>query len=141
MTPAELEQGHRETTVNINMVLVFAFFLILPYILFFGLLMLLTGQIDVLLLYSAVMQKNDPVVIKAWVIGMFVLSVASTAYVSIYRTEKYLVRRLSHHSGGSVGSAKVPESFVMESPEKVEETEESKTRHSGLGNVIDDKDQ
>ena len=142
MTPTQLEQGREPTeTVDVNMVWTFLLFLVLPYVLFFGLLILLTGQIDLGLLYRSVMHDDAAAVFKAWVIGTFTLSSLGAFFLTAYRTEKYIARHIDFTSkppkpaGGSVAPY-----FVIESGESVEASEETKSRHRELNGMLDDRE-
>ncbi|MEJ2501210.1 MAG: hypothetical protein P8Y65_08860 [Campylobacterales bacterium] len=76
MTASEFEHANKPgTEVRFNPFLVFVFFLTAPYLLFFLLLMLVTGQFDVVLLAEAVWERDWDAYMKTWVIGTFVLSV------------------------------------------------------------------
>jgi len=145
MTTAELEQTRKRTDVvdvnNINIGLTFVLILILPYLLFFGMLMLLTGEVNITLLYAAVTAGHDMAIVKAWVIGIFVLSVVSAVILTLYRTERYFAEHLSHRSTPSSRGGSATPHFVIETPEEVEETEASKARHAGLESVVGAKEQ
>jgi hypothetical protein len=142
MTPTQFEQGRRRNDkININMIGTFVVFLMLPYVFFFGLLMLLTGQVDLVLLYNSVMHNHDMAVFKAWLIGLFTLASVGGFFLTAYRTEKYIADRIGQtpkppeHTphGGSV-----PTHYVIESGETLEASEATKARHSELEGVIGD---
>jgi len=145
MTTEELEQTRKRTDVvdvnNANVVLTFVLFLFLPYLIFFGLLMLLTGEVSIVLLYGAVTAGQDMAVFKAWVIGTFVLSIAAAVILTLYRTEKYFAGRMEQQSKRSLRGGSATQHFVIESPEEVEESEASKARHASLDSVVGAKDQ
>ena len=144
MTPTELEQERRQANiVNVNLVGTFLLFLMLPYIFFFGLLMILTGQIDIILLYQSVMDNNSMVVFKGWVIGFFTIVSVSAFFLTAYRTEKYITDRFKQvpppekkqRVGGSV-----PTHYIIESDGAVEASEETEIRMNELNDVIDDRE-
>ncbi len=133
--------------VDINPFYTFILLFITPYVLFFAILMLITGQTDIELLYYSVMNESDTAVIKAWVIGSFVLSVLGTLFFSGYRTTDYIARRIragrEEISGGSVLPVE-PDHFVIEEvahdeeTEPEEETPRSPERYARLDGVIGD---
>ena len=144
MTPTELEQGRKPTTIiDVNMVGTFLLFLLLPYIFFFGLLMLLTGQIDIVLLYNSVVNNNSMVVFKAWVIGFFTIASISAFFLTAYRTEKYIadhIRRTSNPPKPTGRSGTLPTHYFIETGGTVEASEESKSRLRELDDVIGDRE-
>jgi hypothetical protein len=140
MTASEFEHANKPgTEVRFNPFLVFVFFLTAPYLLFFLLLMLITGQFDVVLLAEAVWERDWDAYMKTWVIGTFVLSVLSALFVSGYRTERYLVQHFSHPSKPRVPNASNPSAarYVIEP----DTDEDSEARYSGLGDAMERKEQ
>ena len=133
--------------ININPLYIFLLLFITPYLLFFLMLMLITGQSDIELLYLSVMNESNMTVIKAWVIGSFVLSVAGTLFFSSYRTTDYVVRRFQKNrslaQSGSVLPVE-PSHFVIEevhhddTPDSQSESEHSPQRYARLDSVIGD---
>ncbi|MHC3993586.1 hypothetical protein ACXWTF_02045 [Thiomicrolovo sp. ZZH C-3] len=96
MTAMELERsrmaGH---PVNVNPFLLFVLLLIAPYAFFLALLILVTGELDILLLIETVWQGEWRAYIKTWAIGSFVLALLGTLLFGGYRTERYLLRKRS----------------------------------------------
>lgn len=93
MTAAEFRHPRaRGETVSFNPFLLFVLLLITPYLLFFSLLMLVTGELNLSLLAESVWQGEWSVYMKTWVIGSFVLSVLGALFFGGYRTERYLTR-------------------------------------------------
>jgi len=144
MTPIQLEQGREPTEIiDVNMAWTLLLFLVLPYVLFFGLLMLLTGQVDLLLLYRSVMHDDATAVFKAWVIGIFTLMSLGAFFLTAYRTEKYIADHMEAKSEPpkpAAGGGSVSPHFVIESAETVEASEAAKSRHRELDNVLDDRE-
>jgi len=133
MTAVELEQIRRvDDTVRFNPLLVFIFLLAAPYILFFGLLMLVTGETDIALLIEAVWGGAWTVYMKTWVIGTFVLAVGGALFFSGYRTERYLIDRLFRGRRKGGGSVLPHRHYVIESHEE----KRSGTRYAGLNDVM-----
>lgn len=71
-------------------VVLFFTLLIGPYLLFFLLLMLLTGNTDFILLYESIMQESNAVLLKTWIIGSFVLAILGTFYITTQQTKQLL---------------------------------------------------
>lgn len=95
MTPAQYENFNTlEDDVNINPLMLFVILFITPYVLFFGLLMLITWQFNLALLYESVVQVGGTAYIKAWVIGTFLLAFFGALLFSGYRTKTYLSEHL-----------------------------------------------
>ena len=133
--------------VTINPFYTFLLLFVTPYVLFFAMLMLITGQTDIQLLYYSVINESDTAVVKAWVIGSFVLSVLGTLFFSGYRTTDYLARRIraGHEEARSGSILPVePDHFVIEEVLHDEETnyneEENRSpeRYARLDSVIGD---
>lgn len=135
MTPHEHPHTPAEN-VDVNPFLVFVIVLVVPYLLFYILLMLVTGEINIVLLYKSVMSQNHTALLKTWVIGTFVLAVASSIFTALYRTGSYF----THHRQTRSQFHK-QKSFVIESAEHVEEAEATKTRHAALENVVGSREQ
>jgi len=139
MTASEFEHAHKPgTEVRFNPFLIFVFFLTAPYILFFLLLMLMTGQVDIVLLAQAVWERDWDAYMKTWIIGTFVLAVLCALFVSGYRTERYFVRLFSHHpKPNTPGTPNASTArYVIESDTE----EESKERYTGLGDAMERKE-
>jgi hypothetical protein len=137
MTPNAHEHPYTPVdNVDVNPFLVFVVVLVLPYLLFYILLMLVTGEINIVLLYESVMSNSHTALIKTWVIGTFVLAVASSLFTALYRTGSHLGHRQPPRSQFH---QKV--NFVIESAEHVEEAEATKTRHAALQNVVGTREQ
>ena len=133
--------------VSINPFYTFLLLFVTPYIVFFLLLMLVTGQTDIELLYTSVINESNAAILKAWVIGSFVLSMIGSLFFSGYRTTDYIARRLRANKpmeGGSVLPVE-PSHFVIEEvqhdlPETTTETMEhpAAERYARLDSAIDD---
>ena len=137
MTPVQLAHERvPQSDVDVNLGVTFAVLLILPYALFFGLLMLVTGEPNLALLYDAVTAGRDMVVVKAWIIGFFVLSVVAAAVLTAYRTERYVAEHLSPAPRKRQHGSRAAEYFVIESDDAAETPEEAKARHAGLERVV-----
>lgn len=143
MTAAEFEHIHHpQDNVNVNPLMLFLLLLVMPYVLFFGLLMLVTWQFDLVLLYESVMQVSGAAYIKAWVIGSFLLAFLGALLLSGYRTRSYLSEHL--HTAKPQrpvrqNTAAVPNGhYTIE--ELPHEDAAAETRHSELDSVISEDD-
>ena len=146
MTVADYESTrvHSGESVEVNPLTMFVLLLVMPYLLFFGLLMLLTGQTDIVLLFDSVVRESQTVYMKAWIIGTFILSVLGALWVSGYRTTNFITQRITgsrKRRGGSVGEP-VPMHYVFEETphEEADPSESTPQRYARLDSVITDKD-
>ncbi|GEM_PF-2805109 len=134
--------GYRETIeeddgVDINPFLVFVLLFVSPYLLFYLLLALVTGQTDPQLLYFSVVNESNAALVKAWVIGTFVLSLLGTLWFSAKQTTQYLETRFS--SPVPEAPKEEPAHFVIEEHDD-SESEGPSSRYARLDSHIDDKD-
>ena len=140
MTSAELEHfNHQQDEVEVNPFMLFMLLLIMPYVLFFGLLMLITWQFNLALLYESVVQVSGTVYIKAWVIGSFVLAFLGALLLSGYRTKSYLSEQLLAAKPQQLTrqSAAPKGHYTIE--ELPQEEGAVEARHSQLERVIDEE--
>ena len=133
--------------LDINPVYTFLLLFVTPYVLFFLMLMLITGQSDIELLYLSVMNESNTTILKAWVIGSFVLSITGTLFFSGYRTTDYIVRRLQKNANPAQSGSVLPVEpthFVIEevhhgdAPDSHDESDPSPERYARLDSVIGD---
>ena len=88
------------------------------------------------------MNNNTMVLFKGWVIGFFTIVSVSAFFLTAYGTEKYIVDHMGRtptppkpsERGGSR-----PTHYFIETGGTVEASEETKSRLSELGDVIDDR--
>ena len=82
-------------------------------------------------------QQSHTVVAKAWIIGTFVLWIFGALYLSIRRTRQLLADEAARNAKlAPKVPVTTPSHYIVEAPESVESAEESKVRHSQLGEVI-----
>ncbi|WP_416768714.1 hypothetical protein ACM66T_01880 [Sulfurimonas sp. ST-25] len=99
MTAMELERSRMaDSPVYVNPFLLFIILLVAPYLFFLGLLMIVTGELDILLLIETVWQGEWSAYTKTWAIGSFVLALLGALFFGGYRTERYLLRKRSSRS-------------------------------------------
>jgi hypothetical protein len=124
--------------VSINPVTTFLFLLITPYILFFALLMLLTGQYDLPLLYTSVIQVSGTAYVKAWIIGSFLLAVIGTVVLSGYRTKTYVIERMAYKRPRNTPFKLQKDSSHFSIEELPSEQASIPSRHVKLERILDD---
>lgn len=106
--------------VSVNPLKVFFLILTLPYALFLGVLMLLTGETNPFTIFNAVVTESNSVYFKSWVIGTFALAMVGTMFVSMRKTGKIINDKLIEKKeekrvgGGSVAPASSQVHFVIE---------------------------
>lgn len=139
MTAVEFEHiNNLQDKVSINPLMLFVLLFVMPYVLFFGLLMLITWQFNLVLLYESVMQVSGAAYIKAWVIGSFLLAFAGALLLSGYRTKSYLSehllaakpQRLVRQKAAAISNVH----YTIE--ELLHEDAAAEARHSELESVI-----
>lgn len=105
--------------------------------LFFTLLMLLTGQHDLFLLYTSVLEVSNTVYLKAWMIGSFLLACCSALLLGGYRTKIYLLGLwIQNRSMHFTQNKSDPDQYFLieelpDDPEKVPD------RHRELESILD----
>jgi len=126
--------------VELNPFVVFLILFIVPYLLFFGLLMLVTGQTDAMLLYASVVNESNDALIKAWVIGTFALSVVGTLWFSGVQTKQLIQSHLKKSHELVPDSQKTGQThFVIEQTDDSSVGQLSSKRYARLDSFIDDE--
>ncbi len=131
------EQSRLQQQIDINPFMIFVIFMLLPYLLFFTLLVLLTGQHDLMLLYASVIDVSDTVYFKAWMIGSFLLSCSAAMILGGQRTKAYLLALWVKNRPMHLSEIKTEQEqcFLIEElpnqPEKIPE------RHRELESILD----
>lgn len=139
MTAAQYERMHQpKEDVDVNPVTTFILLLVAPYILFFGLLMLLTGQFDLPLVYTSVIQVSGTVYIKAWVIGSFLLAVTGTVLLSGYRTKTYVVEQITRKQTRQSPTPTLQQTAHFSIEELPSDQARTPSRHIELERILDD---
>ena len=64
-----LQMQHDDSTLYVNPFIVFFTIFLMPYLLFFLLMMAITGLVEPMLILDAIIKKSSMDFIKVWVIG------------------------------------------------------------------------
>ena len=83
-----------DIVVSVNPFLMFIMIFLVPYLLFFLLIMSVTGLVEPLLILETIIQKSSLDFVKIWVIGSFILSLLATLYLSGNSATHYLLSAL-----------------------------------------------
>lgn len=133
MAAMELEQSRMKGgTVSVNPFLLFLMLLAAPYVLFLGLLVLVTGELDLFLLAETVWQGEWNAFVKTLVIGSFVLALLGALTFGGNRTERYLLRRRTAHTVAPRLTRHNSHYVIEDAPEP-----EDETRYAGLGEAME----
>ena len=81
---------HDDSTVAVNPFVIFITIFVMPYALFFLLMMALTGLAEPMLIVDAIIKKSSIDFVKVWVIGSFILSIIMTLYLSGMSVTQYV---------------------------------------------------
>ncbi|RLA72740.1 MAG: hypothetical protein DRG24_02085 [Epsilonproteobacteria bacterium] len=95
---------HDDSFLAVNPFIIFFTIFLMPYILFFLLMMAITGLVEPMLIVDAIIKKSSTDFIKVWVIGSFVLSIFTTLYLSGINVKQYVQNTMGRRpklSGGS----------------------------------------
>lgn len=122
--------------VDINPFVLFFVIMIIPYMLFFGFLMFLTGQLDLTLLFTSVIQVNNTVYFKTWLIGSFLLTCCSALLFSGYRARLYLLARWIQNRTKSRNENISKPSHFYSIEELTNTSEETPERHRELEHIL-----
>jgi hypothetical protein len=133
MTATQLEHSRMKGgTVSVNPFLLFLMLLVAPYVLFLGLLVVVTGELDLFLLAETVWQGEWNAFAKTWIIGSFVLALLGALTFGGYRTERYLLRRRSAHTVAPRLARHNSHYVIEDEPEP-----EDETRYADLGDAME----
>ncbi len=110
-----------EEGVDVNIFVVFLLLFVTPYILFYTLLVLITGEADLIMLYEAVNSESNMAFIKTWIIGSFILSFIGSMLISGAKIGKSVKKRVSRMRSASVAkdSSQQPH-YTIETSDKTD---------------------
>ncbi len=109
--------SNNEEGVNVNPFAIFLLLFITPYLLFYALLVLITGEVSLAILYNAVSSEDNTALLKTWIIGSFLLSIVGTAVISGASISRSIKRKISVQNRHS-GLSKSDPHFVIERDDK-----------------------
>ncbi len=130
-----------EDLIELNPIIVFTTLFVAPYVLFFLLLMLITGQTDPQLLLYSVLTESDTAVIKTWVIGSFILAVLGTLWFSGVQTKRVIFRWFVKYEEPAATSVKssAPHYVIEETDSDEHGGPLSPKRYARLDSTLDAK--